>query len=1169
MKESPQKRRPRNKWAKVRPQTCSICRQTTHENDRDFDHWVWLEWTQRHFTKDGAEHPTGNECYRCFHTRRRHFKTWELGQIVDKMEEDPSLRDKFEEARRDDIQQIGEWSGVQITPASWSDLVHKSIEETFVEGLFVPMFKVAAQRRLQYTAGDEADCKRACEAAGLRVVRDDRGVLGVEFADHDQGSYRFKRGLGKYNERGARSSHDNSGDAERQWEWNELKRESDAAATGRFLKPEPHTEPLIITVNAIPDDKSHVGSFETRASSPQPVSRAMQPFGGSPSAVVTRRRLSGKGGSRAASSAAASDKHEHDGEDSVDIATLVATGAKPPGAVPVEKKGKRTQAEVHSEKLQEISQTCAWPALWKDATKRKVEGCLQRLQTAGIKTGAKVSDPILVDLSQKILAQHEEIQRRWDVVQKFKRAPEELLVVLGDQELRDWATADVVTSVAMILFAGVALVNDVDCAKLEVLCSIMSVASPENLLSMRQPFLNVTSEDELAQIVAAQKNTINALVDKTFAKMSLDESTKICLHLDEVLPQPGLRYFHELDPANESFRGFVHGFCSAAWIDLSFLRLVGSVLQAEGSDMLPRNLSLQMWEIYQNQEKLGQRVRAHVRHRGSHVAEKIATRVWAAFRRQHECCRHAEAISQDLDKYSNVVSSLQQAIEWDSDVDVYNTVVDIIGEDQARERIKALFSAHACSLEAGEDEGVAEPLAREFQVAWLSAAHRVSAAIGHGKPLIECVIAGGDLNKLPSLQNTGQDTQVAPDEVLELEAVEVFGSMLGCLNIEGMLAAEGELVKNAIEGIQRVAKTYRLLLAGSAERELVVSLGSWSELWRRAAAKGPLEPDWDKHIQNKEGIALFIQNCATLDVREVLVSHIIRYASEPDMSAYRSSLRGCSTHLPQPETTQILDAAAIGIQVASVLPAARDGRLTQGMLELCMLIDLARKRKAEQPLVFKRMGVDNDEPIAQIVDEQLTTHLLKLQLARSNSDDFIDKYSGITKAVETWSFDGLDWAKSPTASDPLAERIASLAQTHPSQVAMHRQLMKVISWMHPSRRADLEAAAAALEEDQKRLKHASILMAQVILCSLLMLKEDERAHNWNEAVAASRDFAKSKLKLTDQELGEKLIGKMRLLAPTKAPANKKKTVDAAATVEVAQALPPVKERPRKAFRKLP
>ena len=169
---------------------------------------------------------------------------------------------------------------------------------------------------------------------------------------------------------------------------------------------------------------------------------------------------------------------------------------------------------------------------------------------------------------------------------------------------------------------------------------------------------------------------------------------------------------------------------------------------------------------------------------------------------------------QDLDKYSNVVRSLKQAIEWESDVDVYNMVVDIIGEVQAREKIKAIFSAHACSLEAGEDEGVAEPLAREFQVTWLSAAHRVSAAIGHGKPLIECVVAGGDLNKLPSLQNTGQDAQVAPDEVLELEAVEVFGSMLGCLNIEGMLAAEGELVKNAIEGTQRVAKTFKLLLQG-------------------------------------------------------------------------------------------------------------------------------------------------------------------------------------------------------------------------------------------------------------------------------------------------------------------------------------------------------------------
>ena len=91
-----------------------------HEADRDFREFVWLEWTQRHFTKDGAEHPTGNECYCCFHCRRRHFKEFKtLKNLVGKMEKDSSLCDKFEEARKDDIQETGQWSGIQITPESW------------------------------------------------------------------------------------------------------------------------------------------------------------------------------------------------------------------------------------------------------------------------------------------------------------------------------------------------------------------------------------------------------------------------------------------------------------------------------------------------------------------------------------------------------------------------------------------------------------------------------------------------------------------------------------------------------------------------------------------------------------------------------------------------------------------------------------------------------------------------------------------------------------------------------------------------------------------------------------------------------------------------------------------------------------------------------------------
>ena len=105
------------KLLKVPATACSICRQTTHEADRDFREFAWLEWLQRHFTTDGAEHPSGNECYRCFHCRRRHFKEFKtLKNLAGKMEKDPSLRDKFEEARKDDIQQTGQWSGIQITP---------------------------------------------------------------------------------------------------------------------------------------------------------------------------------------------------------------------------------------------------------------------------------------------------------------------------------------------------------------------------------------------------------------------------------------------------------------------------------------------------------------------------------------------------------------------------------------------------------------------------------------------------------------------------------------------------------------------------------------------------------------------------------------------------------------------------------------------------------------------------------------------------------------------------------------------------------------------------------------------------------------------------------------------------------------------------------------------
>ena len=170
------------------------------------------------------------------------------------------------------------------------------------------------------------------------------------------------------------------------------------------------------------------------------------------------------------------------------------------------------------QKLDEVTSICSWSALWTDATKRKVDRCLQRLQTAGIKTGAKVSDVTLADLSQKILSEREVIQRRWDLVQKFKRA-----------------------------------------------------------------------------------------------KMTTEDCIAMSLHVDRVLPAQILTSFQPADPTNALASGFVQGFCEGAWMDLSFLRVIGKALQLDGAnETLPKVVSLTMADIYLNQDKLGHRLRAHL-----------------------------------------------------------------------------------------------------------------------------------------------------------------------------------------------------------------------------------------------------------------------------------------------------------------------------------------------------------------------------------------------------------------------------------------------------------------------------------------------------------------------------------------------------------------------------
>ena len=226
--------------------------------------------------------------------------------------------------------------------------------------------------------------------------------------------------------------------------------------------------------------------------------------------------------------------------------------------VPKGRKGKRSQLEVQLQKLDEVTSICSWSALWTDATKRKVDRCLQRLQTAGIKTVRGLSD-----IFQKFHSAREVIQRRWDLVQKFKQAPEELLTTVDELSLRIWASADAETSVAMVVFACASLINDLECEKLDVILMLLSILSPSNMLSLRQLFQRRTP-DILAAIVAAQKNTISAMVDKLFAKMTTEDCIAMSLHMDKVLPAQILTSFQSVDPTNDLASGFVQGFCEGA-----------------------------------------------------------------------------------------------------------------------------------------------------------------------------------------------------------------------------------------------------------------------------------------------------------------------------------------------------------------------------------------------------------------------------------------------------------------------------------------------------------------------------------------------------------------------------------------------------------------------------
>lgn len=190
-------------WAHVPPKRCYQCEQTTHEFDRDaVGEKQLLAWSKFAKNAAGLEYPVGEECYRCYDTRRRHFSYLDLRDLKSNREQYRCVDDKFTELRAGRVR--GETMYQFAENVEIEKLVkrsHRDFAERYVEGTFTSLRAFCAQRGLEYPDSDDEDgyenlVHHIKSKLRLTVTKDKDGTVGVEVLDHQPGQYRFRRGQG-------------------------------------------------------------------------------------------------------------------------------------------------------------------------------------------------------------------------------------------------------------------------------------------------------------------------------------------------------------------------------------------------------------------------------------------------------------------------------------------------------------------------------------------------------------------------------------------------------------------------------------------------------------------------------------------------------------------------------------------------------------------------------------------------------------------------------------------------------------------------------------------------------------------------------------------------------------------------------------------------------------
>ena len=222
------------RWKGCPPAICLGCDQKTDQLDRDSpegkEEYLW--WVQSRTSpkiNKGKPYPSGNECYHCYDTRRKHFNNIKLVPLLNKRKLKPKCDARFWKRRRATVRkevvetesedEVMSDMGVGPTaPKKGSGNIttaeeEKAFERQFVTGSFEPLQQFAFKRRIEYDSVDELKDIVMERYKSYTLTTNKAGVLGVEIVHQIGGSYMLERGMEDSNVLKREEEHDDDDDA--------------------------------------------------------------------------------------------------------------------------------------------------------------------------------------------------------------------------------------------------------------------------------------------------------------------------------------------------------------------------------------------------------------------------------------------------------------------------------------------------------------------------------------------------------------------------------------------------------------------------------------------------------------------------------------------------------------------------------------------------------------------------------------------------------------------------------------------------------------------------------------------------------------------------------------------------------------------------------------------